>query len=158
MDCSQVDGQKQQSEEELKEILEAVVAAAAEANEEDTQGWNLAQDDAVDIDYTQKGKSSGKGNRYQGGKGPMGPMQMILQGIRGMKGGGKSSGKGKQFGNGKGSGKGNPECYKCGKQGHIAKYCPNSPGGPDTRKCRRCGKIGHIERNCRSAMPAREIK
>ena len=89
----------------------------------------------------------------------MTPMQMIVSGVRGMKGNGKPMfGKGNSYGPSKGSGKENLECYKFGKTGHIARNCPNSPASQDTRRRRRCGKLGHIERDCRSAIPTREVE
>ncbi|KAG6424918.1 hypothetical protein SASPL_115341 [Salvia splendens] len=37
-----------------------------------------------------------------------------------------------------------PECYRCGKLGHIKRNCRVKV------KCERCGKTNHIQRNCRT--------
>lgn len=155
MDCSQID--RQQAKEAIKELLEAATNAAAENCETDPDAWDQSQDDAVDIDHTQKGKSSGKGKGLQGNKGPMTPMQ-IVPGIRNM-GLGKAGGKSlwdKASQSSKGSGKGNQVCYKCNKTGHIARYCTNSTA-QEARRCRKRGKMGHLEKHCRSAIATREV-
>ena len=152
---NQADGK--QSEEDMREVHEAATSAAAEDPEADANAWSSTQEAAVHIDYyTQKGKAGGNGNRHQGGKGPMIPMQMILTGIRKTKGGGKPA-LGKSTHQGNGGAKGHPESYKCGKQGLIARYCPNTTG-QDQRTCRRCGTLGRTERDCRSAPTARKVE
>ena len=78
-----------------------------------------------DIDYTGKGGngkengSCGKFNPYagKGGQWPSNPMQMIMMGIKAMKGG-KAGGKGGAI-TGKGGG-----CFNLGKTGHRAFKCP----------------------------------
>ena len=40
------------------------------------------------------------------------------------------------------------DCFKCGRVGHIAKYCKSNI------TCRRCKKIGHHENNCYSQSVA----
>ena len=64
------------------------------------------KDEPVDVDYTQKGKGKGDFGFKGKGKGYIqrNQMQMIVSGIKGMKGGGKGCGKegfGKGFGKGK---------------------------------------------------------
>ena len=38
-------------------------------------------------------------------------------------------------------------CFKCGKSGHVARYCPTAGGGSNGA-CYRCGKQGHRARSC----------
>ncbi|KAJ8876863.1 hypothetical protein PR048_021310 [Dryococelus australis] len=40
-------------------------------------------------------------------------------------------------------------CYSCGKQGHVSKYCHNAS------KCFNCGKLGHHSKVCRE--PRKEV-
>ncbi|PWA66599.1 DNA-binding protein HEXBP [Artemisia annua] len=39
-------------------------------------------------------------------------------------------------------------CYKCGKDGHIAKHCKDA-------SCYKCGKVGHVARNCTDGAEVR---
>ena len=43
-------------------------------------------------------------------------------------------------------------CRKCGRKGHIARYCRFGP------KCNSCGQRGHIERFCRSLRWQRKLE
>ena len=109
-----------------------------------------------DIDYTGKGGkgkekgSWGKSNPFAG-KGRQwssNPMQMIMMGIKAMKGG-KAGGKGGAI-TGKGGG-----CFNCGKTGHRAFKCP-APKNIETRSRNRCGKQGHLMKDCQVAI--REVE
>lgn len=42
-------------------------------------------------------------------------------------------------------------CYKCGKEGHIAKACPNLP------VCFNCGNTGHISTQCKQKLDRSKI-
>merc|ERR1712087_224141 len=45
-------------------------------------------------------------------------------------------------------GGGNKRCYHCGKNGHIARDCPDYEDEALNEKCFRCGKLGHWARDC----------
>lgn len=40
-------------------------------------------------------------------------------------------------------------CFKCKKQGHIAKFCKSKQSANDERKCFKCGRVGHFAKNCK---------
>ena len=41
-------------------------------------------------------------------------------------------------------------CYRCGKEGHIARNCRDRSPTPRRTECFKCGKRGHVAKNCRS--------
>lgn len=41
------------------------------------------------------------------------------------------------------------KCFKCGKQGHIAKNCWKNK---EKRRCFKCNKVGHLARDCREEI------
>lgn len=43
-------------------------------------------------------------------------------------------------------------CYKCNKQGHLARDCPDKEED-DEVKCYGCGEAGHLSRDCPDEKP-----
>jgi len=48
--------------------------------------------------------------------------------------------------------KGRSGCFNCGKDGHIAAFCPEEKK-PFNVKCYRCGKEGHVKSDCKTPVP-----
>lgn len=132
------------------ECVEYVVSKGEDGR---TKAVDVTGPNGSPVQGDNSGRGGGNYNGFGGGYGGGGGG--AYRGGGGMRGGGGYGGDGGGYGggyNGRYGGGNTGNCYTCGEQGHMARFCPKSEGmgGRGGGSCYSCGEAGHFARECPS--------